>query len=114
MRIFLAIPVGVLAILAAAGIYVHMALGRDIRIDAGRLVYEVPRGATIKSLSADLAARDILATPASVFRLYARLTRGRGRLKAGEYQLVYFSSSDTSESWCPYLYAIFYQAGWIC
>ena len=88
MRIFLAIPVGVLAILAAAGIYVHMALGRDIRIDAGRLVYEVPRGATIKSLSADLAARDILATPASVFRLYARLTRGRGRLKAGEYQLT--------------------------
>lgn len=88
MKISLAIIAGILSALLAGTLYVHVELGRDIRIDAGSLIYELPDGATIDSTSTELATKKIIASPALVFRLYARVTRYRGRLKAGEYQLL--------------------------
>ncbi|HKI74424.1 MAG TPA: endolytic transglycosylase MltG [Pseudomonadales bacterium] len=71
----------------AAGMWAVNAIDRPIRIDAGHLVYDLSRGTTINSLASDLSRREIIATPSLVFRLYARLTRSEGRLKAGEYRL---------------------------
>lgn len=88
MRILVTILAATLCALAVAGIYIHIALDRDIRVDAGRLVYDVPEGVTIKWLSADLARRDILSTPEWLFWIYARLSRSEGSLKVGEYQIV--------------------------
>ena len=79
--------VSVVLLLTGAAVYLNWAVERDIRIDAGSLVYNLPKGASINSLSVDLSDRGILSTPPRLFRLYARLTRREGRLKAGEYRL---------------------------
>ena len=88
MRYFAVMLVSVGLLLTGAAVYLNWALEQDIRIDAGSLVYNLPQGASINSLSVDLSDRDILSTPPRLFRFYARLTRSEGRLKAGEYRLT--------------------------
>lgn len=50
-------------------------------------VFEVPRGATLKSVANSLAQRGVLDRP-MVWQLWARATRQASELKAGEYQLT--------------------------
>lgn len=88
MRYFVVMLVSVVLLSAGATVYLNLALEQDIRIDAGSLVYNLPKGASINSLSVDLSNRDILSAPPRLFRLYARLTQSEGRLKAGEYRLT--------------------------
>lgn len=59
----------------------------NILVDAGHLVYTVPRGANLRSVITDLRSRHIITGSGIVWRIYARVTREEGQLKAGEYQL---------------------------
>ncbi len=51
------------------------------------LVFEVPRGASVRSVAADLNRRGLLEEP-FVWTVWARLTRQTTGLKAGEYELM--------------------------
>lgn len=95
MRIFLAIIAGTVLSVAGLAFYVHMAMTREIRVGAGGLVYDLPNGATINSLSKELAEKHIIFGPALVFRIYARLSRSEGKLKAGEYELAPGMTEDS-------------------
>lgn len=72
----------------ALGTWVYVGMATEIRVGPEGEVYDIPAGATINGISADLVRQKILPAPAIAFRLYARITESEGHIKAGEYRLV--------------------------
>jgi UPF0755 protein len=87
MKFLAAIGIILLSLFAGAALYVSAVADRKIHIDGERLVYEVPRGANVTSIMSDLSRRGILTAPLTALRVYARATRFKGQIKAGEYAL---------------------------
>ncbi len=86
-----------LLVLSLTAVFVAIGVGLDyvrfleapIRLDAERLVFEVPRGASLRRVAADLQDRGIVRQP--WFLLALAYQRGnQGRLKAGEFELSRF------------------------
>ncbi len=77
-----------LALIAAAGVawWSYGWLHTEIAAIDEPIVYEVPRGASLRSVANDLEQRGVLERP-QTWMVAARLARKAGSLKAGEYRL---------------------------
>lgn len=62
-------------------------LNRPLSPPAGPTVITVPRGASIDSITSDLASRGLLSEPLYL-RIYARLNGAASRIKAGQYRIT--------------------------
>lgn len=87
MRLVAGLALAAIVSAALAWVWVLRAMDRPIDTAGESLLYELRAGTSITGLARDLADRHIIDTPAA-FRLYARLTRSDGLLKAGEYRLT--------------------------
>jgi UPF0755 protein len=86
-RFFLVVAVlGVLGA-GAATWWAQRWLGLPLHELNSPIVFEVPRGASLRSVANSLAQRGVLDQPL-VWQLWARVTRKANELQAGEYQLT--------------------------
>jgi UPF0755 protein len=82
--LLLLIPIVVTA--AAGAMWAQRWLQTPLASLQAPMVYEVPRGATLRSVGRDLKARKVLAHP-EIWWAWARATGQASLLKAGEYEL---------------------------
>lgn len=86
-RVILIMAVLITVAAAAAGWWGYTWLRSPIATLAANSIYEVPRGASLRGVAAELHRRGLIEHP-NVWRVWARLTRRATSLKAGEYGLT--------------------------
>jgi UPF0755 protein len=87
IRIFLALIVVVIGMVAVVGWWGHQWLEQPIVQITQPVTFEVPRGASLRAVASDLHQRGWLEQP-QLWTLWARVNGRSAALKAGEYQLM--------------------------
>ena len=88
-RTLLVLFLTVVFVSAGVGLDYLRFLETPVRLGAPSLIFEVPRGASLQQVAADLKERGIVANPYFLLAL-ARQRGDQGRLKAGEFELTRF------------------------
>ena len=86
---YFALWAGLLALILTGGLVrmVHQEMSLRLDLEAG-ILFEIPRGGHLNQVTQRLSQAGLLAASPVVFQAYARATRYRGPIQAGEYQLV--------------------------
>jgi len=87
IRVLLTLTVLVIGIAAVAAWWGHRWLLQPIAQLTQPVIFEVPRGASLRAVAAELHTRGLLEQP-QIWTLWARATGRSAALKAGEYQLL--------------------------